>query len=140
MKHGCELVIIGLAHRLTSSIKEFCGCELVIIGLAAMQGCSYLKNQASGNHTTPPNSKHMHIQSTKTVQNSILRFSNYRLQNSSNLDRRCNKNLSSPAHAKFHHSPFGLCHVSPYSCSVNICKQSPKHVIRSLGGSIWREL
>ena len=34
------------------------GCELVIIGLEAMQGCSYLKNQASGNHTTPQNSKH----------------------------------------------------------------------------------
>ena len=44
------------------------GCELVITGLAAMQGCSYLKSQASGkswrvpqyyygNHPTQQNNK-----------------------------------------------------------------------------------
>ena len=51
------------------------GCELVIIGLAAMQGCSYLKNQASRNHTTPPNSKHTYsLQKQYKIASCVFRI------------------------------------------------------------------
>ena len=61
------------------------GSELVIIGLAAKQGCSYLKRQATG---TQLNSAEWwtHIKTSNIAQRSILRLSNFRLQNSSNLD------------------------------------------------------
>ena len=51
------------------------GFELVIIGLEAMQDCSYLKNQASGNHTTPPNSKHTYsLQKQHKIASCVFRI------------------------------------------------------------------
>ena len=57
------------------------GCELVIIGLEAMQGCSYLKNQAYGNHTTPQNGKHTYsLQKQYKIASCVFRINVFKIR------------------------------------------------------------
>ena len=64
------------------SIEMKHGRELVIIGLVAMQGCSYLKSQGSGEPWRPTIMENIQLRrvinaykTKKTAQSSILRLS-----------------------------------------------------------------
>ena len=88
------------------------GCDLVIIGLTGMQGFSHLKSQASEKttefhnyiyHSTPQNNKCI---KKSTKQHKIVSCV-YRIPVLRSVKfRRCNPSLSLPAPAKFFYSIF----------------------------------
>ena len=88
------------------------GCDLVIIGLTGMQGFSHLKSQASEKttefhnyiyHSTPQNNKCIKNQQNSTKQ--YLAFIEFPFCAASNLGAAI-PNLSLPAPAKFLYSTF----------------------------------